>query len=68
MDYIFKGNFSYKNHLIPFQLQDGHVRLNVSNLSRNEICHIDNNGVEWFGTNSPFKVEYLEGLLEKNNK
>ena len=65
MESIFKGTItSYKNYKIPFQLKDGHLRLDVSNVPSNEINRIDINGNEIFGGIPRFNQEYLEGKTD----
>lgn len=65
MEYLFKGIItSFKNYKIPFQLKDGHLRLDVSNIPSNEINRIDVNGNEILGGIPRFNQEYLGGKTD----
>ena len=65
MEYSFKGIItSYKNHTIPFDVHEGRVRLNVSNLPAKEVSHFDSNGHEYITGIPVFKQEYLEGTTD----
>ena len=65
MDYSFKGTItSYKNYKIPFDVQEGRIRLNVSNVPSKEINHIDINGNEFFTGIPIFNQEFLEGVTD----
>lgn len=65
MEYSFKGTItSYKNHKIPFEVEEGRIRLNVSSIPSNEINHIDANGIEFFTGAPAFNQEFLEGITD----
>lgn len=65
MEYSFKGTItSYKNYKIPFDVQEGRIRLNVSNVPPKEIKHIDINGNEFFTGVPVFNQDFLEGVTD----
>lgn len=65
MEYSFKGIItSYKNYQIPFEVLDGRIRLDVSNIPSKEINHVDINGNELFTGVPAFNQDYLEGTID----
>lgn len=65
MEYTFRGIItSFKNYKIPFQINDGHLRLDVSAIPSREINFIDVNGNELFGGMPRFNQEYIEGKTD----
>ena len=65
MQYQFKGSIiSYKNYKIPFQLNDGHLRLDVSSMPSGEVNYFDVSRKTLLGDVTLFDQEFLEGKTD----
>lgn len=68
MEYNFKGQIkSYKNYSLPFVLNNGRLRLDVSSVPFGEINAVDANGNIVFSDDLSFNETYLEGITDDGN-